>query len=54
MMAAEKPILVKIPKKLMMTVATATIPKSLGDSKRASTAVTNNEIIIPEYLAIAV
>ena len=50
----EKPILVKMLKKLMITVATATTPKSSGDNMRASTAVTIKEINIPEYLAIAV
>lgn len=54
MMADEKPILVKMLKKLMITVATATTPKSSGDNMRASTAVTIKEINIPEYLAIAV
>lgn len=38
----------------MITVATATTPKSSGDNMRASTAVTIKEINIPEYLAIAV
>ena len=54
MIADEKPMLVKMLKKLMITVATATTPKSSGDNMRASTAVTIKEIKIPEYLATAV
>lgn len=47
-------MLVNIPKKLIITDAMAIIPKSFGESNRANTAVTINEMIIPEYLAIAV
>lgn len=54
MMADEKPIVVNSSKKLIKTVAIATIPKSSGVSKRARMAVTIREIISPEYLAIAV
>ena len=53
-MAGDIPISVKIAKKLIITVAIATIPKSSGESKRDRTAVTAREIRIPEYLAIAV
>ena len=53
-MAEEKPMFVKSSKKAIMTVAIATIPKSSGVSNRASTAITPNEITMPEYLAMAV
>lgn len=38
----------------MMTVAIATVPKSLGESNRAKMPATTNEIMMPMYLAIAV
>ena len=41
-------------KKEMMTVAIATVPKSLGESNRAKMPATTNEIMMPMYLAIAV
>lgn len=53
-MAEEKPILVKMLKKLIITVATAMTPKSPGCNKRAKTAITIKEIMILEYLATAV
>lgn len=43
-----------IPKKVIITVATATIPKSSGDNIRDNIAVMINEVIIPLYLDIAV
>lgn len=53
-MAGEMPISVKMPKKAMMTVAIATMPKSSGESRRASTPATTREMTIPLYLASAV
>ena len=53
-MAGEMPISVKIPKKAMMTVAMATIPKSSGERRRANTPATTREMMIPLYLARAV
>lgn len=47
-------MLVNMLKKLIITVAIAITPKSSGRNKRAKTAITIREIIIPEYLAIAV
>ena len=52
--AGDIPISVKMAKKEMMTVAIATVPKSLGESNRAKMPATNNEIMMPMYLAIAV
>ena len=53
-MAAGMPILANMPKKLMITVATATMPKSSGLNRRANIAVIIKEMTMPEYLAIAV
>jgi hypothetical protein len=44
----------KIPKNVIITIATATTPKSDGDNNRDSMAVIIKEIRIPAYLAIAV
>ncbi len=52
--AEDTPIFVKMLKKLIKTVATAIVPKSSGQSKRDNTAITINEMMIPEYLATAV
>lgn len=53
-MAGAIPKSLIIPKKVIITVATATIPKSSGDSIRDNTAVIIREINIPLYLEIAV
>lgn len=54
MMAGDTPMSVRRLKKAMMTVATATIPKSSGDSRRASIPATTREMRTPLYLASAV
>ena len=53
MIAGAMPRSLKMLKKVMITVATATIPKSEGDSRRASTPETASEMTMPAYLAIA-
>lgn len=53
-MAGEMPMSVKMLKKAMMTVAMATMPKSSGVSRRASTPATTREMTMPLYLASAV
>ncbi len=52
-MAGNIPIVAKILKKLIITVTTATVPKSLGVINLANTADTIKDTIIPEYLSIA-
>lgn len=52
--AGDIPISVKTLKKFIIIVAMATTPKSSGESNRDRTAVTTNDITMPEYLAIAV
>lgn len=54
MMAGAIPKSLKTLKKAMITVAMATIPNSSGAIKRASIPATTKDIMIPEYLEIAV
>lgn len=52
-MAGPIPIVENICKKLMITIATATIPKSLGEISLAKIADTMKLTNIPEYFSIA-
>ncbi|GKG75416.1 hypothetical protein CE91St1_45590 [Parabacteroides goldsteinii] len=54
MIAGAIPRSLNIPKKEIITVAIATTPKSSGSMRRASIPAITKDIIIPEYLAIAV
>ena len=53
-MAGDTPMSVNRLKKAMITVAIATMPKSSGESRRASTPATTSETTTPLYLASAV
>ena len=53
-MAGDTPMSVNRLKKAMITVAIATMPKSSGESRRASTPATTSEMTTPLYLASAV
>ena len=53
-MAGDTPISVRRLKKAIITVATATIPKSSGERRRASIPATTREMTMPLYLASAV
>ena len=54
MIAGAIPRSLNIPKKEIITVAIATTPKSSGSMRRASIPAITKDIIIPDYLDIAV